>query len=206
MHTFYLDNNIMEKVIKNIIEDQLKYKGLDTPNTYVKSVFKFKDGNSFKGHTGNVVYGKYEDETCFLNIYNKYYDVIVLTEYYFATNKTILSSIIEFAMPNYFLDFINKLTDNGKLILDVENYELGSNTTLSYNCNNLPYFSISYKYSYDGFIALNHYENIKIVKHIKAMVSMFKSIIRDNIEDPDFIDNISYKKNNKVYISKSLFT
>lgn len=196
----------MEKVINKIVEDQIKDRESSKPYTYIKSILKVDRNKLFKGHMGNITYGQYEDETCFIAIVNRYFDVTLRSEYFFSSNKTVLTAMTEFPVTKYFKQFMDNITDNGKLTLENEDSDSMNENTANCRYDTSHFFSLQYTYKYDGFLAFNHYENLIIVKSIRDVTSRFKSIVRENKDDPAFFNNIRYVKNNNVYLSKSLFT
>lgn len=206
MSTILYDRDIMEKLVDKILERQLKDRESSKPYTYIKNIFKVDRDKLFKGHLGSITYGQYEDETCFIAIANRYYSVTLRTEYYFSNNKTVLTAMTEFPVTKYFKDFMDTITDHGKLVLENEDSDSMNENTVNYRYDTPHFFSLQYTYKYDGFLAFNHYENLIVVKNIKDIVRRFKSIVRENKDDPAFFNNVRYIKGKKVYLSKSLFT
>lgn len=194
----------MEKVINRLIEEQARDRKDNHPHTFVKQIVKLDRDKLFKGHNGSVAYGQYEDESAFINVSNRYYNVTLMNQYYFGCDKTIITAMTDFPITKYFKSFLDNVTDNGNLVLADEEGDSMVDNMIMYRADNY-YFSITYTYNHKGFIALNHYDNLKIVNHVRDIVRKLKSIVRENGDDPNFYKNIRYVKGKFVYLSRELF-
>lgn len=194
----------MEKVIKRLVQEQNTEKRSLSPHTFVKNIAKFERDKLFKGHTGYISYGQYEDESSFINVTNRYYNVTLMNQYYFVSDKTIITATTEFPITKYFKSFLDNLTNKGHYILADEEGDSTVDNMIMYRADDY-YFYITYTYNQKGFMAFNHFDNLKIVKTIRDIVRKLKSIVRENGDDPNFYTNIRYVKDEYVYISKELF-
>lgn len=194
----------MEKVINRLLEEQNTEKRSLSPHTFVKNIAKFDRDKLFKGHTGYISYGQYEDKSSFINVTNRYYNVTLMNQYYFVSDKTIITATTEFPITKYFKSFLDNLTDKGQYILADEEGDSMVDNMIMYRADDY-YFYITYTYNHKGFMAFNHFDNLKIVKNIRDVVRKLKSIVRENGDDPSFYTNIRYVKDECVYISKELF-
>lgn len=189
----------MEKIINDLIKNQKEIIKESFPYTFVKQIIRLDSDKLFKGHNGSVAYGQYEDESAFINVSNKYYNVILMNQYYFQNKETIITAIIDTKMTKYFRSFLSNLTEKGKYTLTFNDED---DIMFKFDNHN---FTVIYTYKYNGFIPFNHSDNIKIVNSIKNVIRRFMGIVRENGENPDFYQNIRFIKGDKVFLSKELF-
>jgi len=194
----------MEKVIQKILDEQEKDKKDNVNGSFVKTLLKFDRDKLFKGHHGNIHFSNYSKKEKYITFVNKYYDALLINEYRINEDRTILTVMTEFQVPKYFKKFMDIITDNDTYELACKDHKQIKHNEITYGYDGY-YFHLRYTYHHDDFIPIGHYENLKVAKELRNTVRRLKSIVRENVDDDTFCENIRYIKENKVYLSDELF-
>ncbi len=185
--------------------DQIKNteRSNDKVHTNVSKILHFDRGTLFKGHSGSVYHGTLNNKDQYLNIFNKYFDVSISTEYNFESGKSTISLFIDSPTTKYMKNFIDIISNNGTI--DVRAKE-GSELNYAFSDHMT---TIHYSLSYDGFVVFGHYDNLRLAKKLRTSLKVFKSIIRENGEDPEFCKAVvlpyKHKKHDCIALSDGLF-
>jgi hypothetical protein len=187
----------MERLINEIKSNTYN---IDKPlnNSYsIKKIITFEQGKLLRGHRGHISYHIKDSKVVGLRHYNTYFGSIINSTYYFGTNKTHITVTKSTLMSKYLKEFYNKITENNKHI-----YNPNQDLQLSYYEIQLQSTVIV-----DDFLALNHWENIKLIKSVSDRLSKFKAIIKENGNDPEFIKNIvEYKPERFIFDDKYMIS
>jgi hypothetical protein len=194
----------MEKVINRILDEQKKDKDTYPNESFVKNLLKFDRDKLFKGHHGNVHFSSYAKNEKYITFVNKYYDALLINEYRINEDRTILTVMTEFKVPKYFKKFMDLITDNDTYELACKDHKQIKHNEITYGYDGY-YFHLRYTYHYDDFLPIGHYENLKVAQELRNTVRRLRSIVRENVDDDTFCENIRYIKENKVYLSDELF-
>lgn len=197
----------MEKLINQLFQEILpSNKEKELPHTFPiqKTICKFNKNQLFKGHSGSIVYGMYEDKTSYIRIFNQYHDTHVYYNYNFDTDKSGMNVRIITEAPKYMQAFFEKISENGK-------YTICTPNPKSIYENHIDIFldrtiDIEYRVFYDGFKTFGHFENIQLAKEARNRIKMFKSLIREYGKSDDFCNNVTMKDGDKIYLAQSLFS
>ena len=165
----------MEKLI-----DEFKSYQADPSYYSIKKILTFNPGKLLKGHRGNISCQIIDNKVVALTHYNIYFGSIVNNTFYFNENKTNINVTKSTITSKYLKDFYDTITENKKHIYNPE-----QDLHLDYNQIQLQSTVVV-----DGFLGLGHWENIKLIKNVSDRLSKFKAIIKENGNDPEFINNI----------------
>lgn len=191
----------MDKLVLDLIEDRKQNMG---EHSYVINVLKIDRGRLFKGHSGQMVYGVFENKQQFLQMSNNYFDGHTLFHYNFETDMTRLEVVITSNTPKYMQEFYNTITINNKLDMAVVEPEtITSNHTALYL--NEGFIELRFTLHFKGFMPLSHYENIKVVDQARNRMRRFKAIIREKGSDKKFCSAVSRVINGHVFLAESLY-
>ena len=195
----------MDKILKKYIEETKG--GSKRPfGGYAKTIMKFDRNRLFKGHLGSISYGVYEDKTSYLTIMNQYYDAWIYFSYNFESNKSEISITVHALPTKYMEAFYKKVTHNGKYNLTNQSPTGIYENKSELHIDQMGGVSITNTLFYDEFVALGHFENIKVVEQARIYMKRFKSIIRENGNSKEFCKKISFIKDDDVFIAESLYT
>lgn len=195
----------MDKIVKKYIEE-IRGKSKRPLTGYGKTIMKFDRNRLFKGHLGSISYGAYEDKTSYLTIMNQYYDAWIYFNYNFESNKSEISITVHALPTKYMAAFYMKITENGKYNLQNQSPTGIYDNKSELHIDQMGGVSITNTLFYDEFVALGHFENIKIVEEARIHMKRFKSIIRENGSSKDFCNKIRMIKGKDVFIAESLYT
>lgn len=194
----------MEKLINKLLDNR-KTNNYCGGDGYELNILKLERNKVCKGHSGRIVYGK-NDDNQYLRIHNQYYDGHIAFEYNFKGDYSRIDVSITADNPKYLQRFHDKITEKGKYPVGIESPSsiLDSSTELMFDRH---WLCIKHSIVMQSFVALSHYENIKLVETMRVILKRFKSIIRENATNDKFCKSVTFKCEEKkeVYLAKSLY-
>lgn len=196
----------MEKLVQELLNSRKNKQAYGDSEGYELNILKLERNVVCKGHQGRIVYGRRDADSQYLRTFNQYYDGNVNFEYDFKGNYSRIDVSITVDNPKYLQKFHSKITENGKYTVGIASPKsiLDNSTELMFEAH---WLCIKHTIVMKSFIALSHYENIKLVESIRLILKRFKSMIRQNGTDHKFCESVTFKDEDKgqVYIANSLY-
>ena len=163
-------------------------------------------GQQMRGHTGMI---SYDADANALHFYNSYFGSSVDQVHSLDTNSGKIDVRIQLPFTKYMGDFQQNLLNHHNA-LGVSAYVCTSKEDLSISLH-LPNYSLNrsqfvpsldtgleYTAYYKGFKKLGHYDNISLIKEAKSKLRACKAMIKENQNDPVFLDSIVCNNTNGI--------
>ena len=165
-------------------------------------------GQQMRGHTGCI---SYDADANTLHFYNSYFGSSVNQTHNLSTNSGNIEVGVQLSYPKYMQDFHQTLLKHHNAsAVSAYTHTDKEDSSLSFRMPFVsPYQSpltgqdgggvnlicIAY---YKGFKKLGHYDNISLIKAAKLKLRACKAIIKENRNDPAFLDSVVCNNTNGV--------
>lgn len=163
-------------------------------------------GQQMRGHTGMI---SYDADANSLHFYNSYFGSSVDQTHNLNTNAGKIDIRVQVPFTKYMDEFQQNL-QNHHNALGVSAYVYTAKEDLSISLR-MPNYSLTlgrfipgqdtglaYTVYYNGFKKLGHYDNISLIKEVKSKLRAYKATIKENRNDPVFLDSIVCNNTNGI--------